>query len=85
MDCPSCGTYNPDDKIHCWRCGVALPKPREPKKSRRLSAQTWFWVAAILLFAVSTLVQCGFLRRGGGDDVGLLQMLGDGCRLLSMI
>ena len=86
MDCPSCGTYNPEDKVHCWRCGVELPKPPEPKRKRGPSSQTWVWVVAILIFVVSALVQCGLLRIGdGGDDVGLLKLLGDSVRLLPLI
>ena len=77
MDCPGCGTWNPDDKVRCWRCGAELPKPPEPKKDRKISSQTWVWVVAILFLVASTLVQCGVLRIGGpGDDVGFLYTLG---------
>ncbi len=32
MDCPKCGTWNPDDKDVCWRCQTELPKPLPEKK-----------------------------------------------------
>ncbi len=74
MDCSGCGTWNPDDKVRCWRCGTELPKPPEPKKPRRNASQTWVWVVAILLLVLSTLARCGFFRIGDpGDNVGLLQ------------
>jgi hypothetical protein len=86
MDCPSCGTWNPDDKVHCFRCGTELPKPPEPKKKRQISSQTWVWVIAILIFVVSMLAQCGYLRIGGdGDSVGLLTVFGETCRSLFLI
>ena len=73
MDCPDCGTWNPDDKIRCWRCGKDLPKPPEPKKPRKAGSQTWVWVIGILILVLGTLVQCGVLRIGGsGDDVGMI-------------
>ena len=31
-DCPNCGTWNPDDKLVCWRCQTELPKPQPKKK-----------------------------------------------------
>ena len=34
MDCPKCGTWNPDDKQVCWRCQTEMPKPVEIKKSK---------------------------------------------------
>lgn len=76
MECPKCGTWNPDDKVRCWRCGADVPKPPEPKKARKPGSQTWVWVVAILFFVVSALVQCGVLRIGGsGDDVGFVLSL----------
>jgi hypothetical protein len=68
MECPKCGTWNPDDKAKCWRCSAELPLPPKPRKSRRISSQTWLWVVAILFSLLTLLVQCGFL--GGGDDQG---------------
>ena len=77
MDCPNCGTWNPDDKVRCWRCGFELPKPPEPKKSRKPSSQTWVWIVAILMFVVTMLVQCGVIRigGGGGEPAGSLWLL----------
>lgn len=71
MDCPKCGTWNPDDKTRCWRCGADLPKLPERKKERRQGSQTWVWIAAGLIFVVMTLLRCGVLRRVG-DQVGLI-------------
>jgi hypothetical protein len=72
MECPQCGTWNPDDKNRCWRCSAELPKPPEKKKSKT-STQTWFWVVAILLFALTLLFQCGVFRIGdAGETTGSL-------------
>ena len=60
MDCPNCGTYNPEDRETCWRCGETLPRP-EPKKKKnpQKSAQTMLYVL-IAVFAVFTLLRmCG--------------------------
>jgi len=64
MDCPDCGTWNPDDKIHCWRCGANLPEPAQPKRRQRGRSQVWVWVAAVLFLIGATLVRCGLLRLG---------------------
>lgn len=64
MDCPNCGTWNPDDKMHCWRCGADLPEPVEPKRRRKSSGQVWLWVAAVLFLIGALLVQCGLPRLG---------------------
>lgn len=73
MDCPKCGTWNPDDKIRCWRCGVELPKIEEPKKTRPIPPQVWLWGVAILMALLTLLSQCDALRIGDpGDSVGLL-------------
>lgn len=63
MDCPKCGTWNPDDKIRCWRCGADLPEPAKPKR-RRKGSQAWLWVAAVLFLTGAILVQCGLVRLG---------------------
>jgi len=73
MDCPECGTWNPDDKIRCWRCNTLLPTPEEKKKTRNISKQTWFWVGAILIFVLMTICQCSILG-GGGDQEGVGQI-----------
>jgi hypothetical protein len=68
MECPKCGTWNPDDKVRCWRCSAELPPPPKPRKSRKISSQTWLWVIAILFSLLTLLAQCGFF--GGGRDPG---------------
>jgi hypothetical protein len=68
MECEKCGTWNPDDKIRCWRCNAELPAPPEPRKSRRPSSQTWMWIVVALFIVLTTLMRCGFLDFGGGGD-----------------
>ncbi len=68
MECPKCGTWNPEDKIRCWRCNTELPRPPEPRRSRQPSSQTWIWVVAVLFFVLTMLIQCGVLRIGDAGD-----------------
>jgi len=68
MECPKCGTWNPDDKVRCWRCSAELPPPPKSRKSRKISSQTWLWVVAILFSVFTLLAQCGFLD--GENDGG---------------
>ena len=68
MECEKCGTWNPDDKVRCWRCSAELPRPPEPRKSRKLSSQTWMWIVVALFIVLTTLMRCGFLNFGGGGD-----------------
>lgn len=72
MDCPDCGTWNPEDKLRCWRCGADLPEPAAPKQRRKGRSQAWLWVAAILFLIGATLVQCGLLRLGDGGGAGYI-------------
>ncbi len=61
MDCPKCGTWNPDDKDVCWRCQTELPKPLpEKKKTRQTFAgfPIWVWIAIVFFFAATSLGQC---------------------------
>ncbi|MBK6429633.1 MAG: hypothetical protein WAW03_11015 [Anaerolineae bacterium] len=39
-DCIKCKTWNPDDKLVCWRCQTPLPKPEPPRRKRQLSSTT---------------------------------------------
>jgi len=78
MDCPKCGTYNPEEREKCWRCDEPLPKP-EPKKKKnpQKSAQTMLYVL-IAAFTVFTLLRmCGLTVPGleapaGGEPTGFL-------------
>ena len=60
MNCPNCGTYNPDDRTICWRCDKELPMPKPvKKKDPQKSSQTMLYVL-IAAFAVFTVLQmCG--------------------------
>lgn len=64
MNCPQCGTWNPDDKVTCWRCGTELPKPKPaPEKRRRPASMTWLWIL-IGVMAILMIVQtCVALRQ----------------------
>jgi len=69
MDCPNCGTWNPDDKIKCWRCNTELPKPVEQKPKRR-KANTWLWIGIVIFVLFMLLQQCFLL--GNNPDTGSL-------------
>ncbi|HHX44083.1 MAG TPA: hypothetical protein GX714_08890 [Chloroflexi bacterium] len=60
MNCPNCGTYNPEGRTTCWRCDKELPKPKPQKRRNpQKSAQTWLYVI-VAVFLVYTLLQmCG--------------------------
>jgi len=67
MDCPNCGTYNPEDREVCWRCDQPLPKPKQVKKKNpQRSAQTWLYVAVALFAVITVLQMCGFKLPGMG-------------------
>jgi predicted nucleic acid-binding Zn ribbon protein len=61
MDCPSCGTWNPDDKVVCWRCQTELPKPVEKRKKSAprffLGLPAWTWVIMALMLILLIGVQ----------------------------
>ncbi len=55
MQCPNCNTWNPDDKVVCWRCQAELPRPvektkREARAFLGLPAWAWAVLAAFVLF-----------------------------------
>ena len=56
MDCPNCSTWNPDDKLVCWRCQTVLPKPVEVKKKRQpaafLGLPSWIWLMVVAMMAL---------------------------------
>ena len=52
MNCPNCGTWNPEDKRVCWRCQTELPRPVEKKKKQPLlllGLPAWSWILIILV------------------------------------
>ena len=61
MDCPKCGTWNPEDKRVCWRCQVELPKPVE-KKTRKpmifLGLPAWAWLVIAAMVVLWLAMQC---------------------------
>jgi len=61
MECPNCGTYNPEGRDVCWRCDKPLPK-LEPKKKKdpQKSARTWLYVAVAVFIIITILQTCGF-------------------------
>jgi hypothetical protein len=73
MKCVNCGTWNPDDKVRCWRCNAELPKPPEPRKSKKISSQTWMWILVAIFILITTLFRCNALNPGGGESTGFLR------------
>jgi hypothetical protein len=62
MNCPHCGTYNPEDRTICWRCDKELPKPKPKKERNPQTAQIWLYVL-VAVFLVFTLAQsCGLFK-----------------------
>ena len=60
MNCPNCGTYNPEDRTTCWRCDKELPRPKpQKKKDSRKTAQMWLYVAIAVFFVFTILQTCG--------------------------
>ena len=62
MKCPNCDTWNPEDKIVCWRCSFELPKP-QPKKNPTINRvigglPMWAWVILGLLLVAWLAFQC---------------------------
>jgi predicted nucleic acid-binding Zn ribbon protein len=69
MDCPNCGTWNPEDKEVCWRCQTPLPKPVQKKKRKSAmfwGLPVWMWIVLGLFLVASSLGQCVFLGGGVG-------------------
>ena len=60
-NCPSCGTWNPDDKALCWRCQTELPRP-QPKKQRTtrrfVGLPLYLWIAMVFFVVMMISVQC---------------------------
>lgn len=63
MDCPKCGTWNPEDKEVCWRCQEPLPKPVVKEKRKPMvimGLPVWAWVVVVLIFLAPLFGQCIF-------------------------
>ena len=61
MNCPNCGTYNPEDRDICWRCDKPLPKPTAQKKrDPQRTARTWLYIAIAAFVVITILQTCGF-------------------------
>ncbi|NOX61455.1 MAG: hypothetical protein GXP42_05855 [Chloroflexi bacterium] len=66
MDCPNCGTWNPDDKKVCWRCQTPLPKPEPEVKKKPLTffgVPVWMMVLIALFLFLPFFWQCAMLPR----------------------
>jgi predicted nucleic acid-binding Zn ribbon protein len=62
MNCPNCGTWNPDDKLVCWRCQTEMPKPVEKKKRKPhifLGLPLWAWIMLAIMVAFFFVTQFG--------------------------
>ena len=60
-NCPNCDTWNPDDKLVCWRCQTELPKPQEKikKTARRFAGlPLYLWLAMVFFVIMMISVQC---------------------------
>jgi len=70
MDCPKCGTWNPDDKRVCWRCQAELPKPVEKKPKKPvmfMGLPLWSWAVVIFMIISVFAAQCLGPRLLGGN------------------
>jgi predicted nucleic acid-binding Zn ribbon protein len=66
MKCPECGTWNPDDRQTCWRCGATLPKPVEKEKrapTTFLGFPLWVWALILLMVFSMVFIQCQAMFR----------------------
>lgn len=66
-NCVNCGTWNPDDKMVCWRCQAELPKPVVKKKRgplRVFGVPLWVWLAVLFFFVMMIILQ--FISRMAG-------------------
>ncbi len=69
MDCPKCGTWNPDDKQVCWRCQTVLPKPVEKPKRKPvifLGLPVWAWLMLVVMLVLWIAVTCVAPQMAGG-------------------
>lgn len=61
MNCPKCGTWNPDDKRVCWRCQAELPKPVEKKPKKPavfLGLPVWSWILLAFMLILWLSATC---------------------------
>jgi predicted nucleic acid-binding Zn ribbon protein len=72
MNCPNCGTFNPEERTTCWRCDKELPKPKPQKKrTQQQTARTWFYVVIAIFVLITLLQMCGFrLPFGPASEPG---------------
>lgn len=60
-NCLQCGTWNPDDKLVCWRCQAELPKPqvkRQRTPKRILGIPLWLFLAMIFFLVMFLASRC---------------------------
>ncbi len=61
MDCPNCGTFNPEGRTTCWRCNKELPKQAPPKRrDPTKGARTWLYVAVAAMVLATLAQMCGW-------------------------
>jgi hypothetical protein len=70
MNCPNCGTYNPEERTVCWRCDKELPKPQPVKKrNSQQSAQTWLYVVMAVFLVFTVMQACGIKLPFGSQTL----------------
>lgn len=67
MNCPKCGTQNPDDAQVCSSCNSQLTQPPEPTET--LNVKTSIFAITALTFAILTLLLLPFALRSRGKPI----------------
>ena len=75
VDCPNCGTYNPEDRTQCWKCDELLPMKKETKRRDQQAGRMgpWTWIILIVLGVVWILGMgrsCSAPVQPGTSDAG---------------
>ena len=65
MDCPNCGTYNPEGRTQCWKCDEELPSKPPPTKKRGEPGKmgVWTWIIIVILGAIWILRGCALPQQ----------------------
>ena len=72
MDCPNCGTYNPENRTQCWKCDELLPVKKETKRRDQQAGRMgpWTWIILAVLGAVWMLGMCNSPAKTTQSDAG---------------